>query len=156
MEAVGAYIMRLVCACLICGILQSVYPKGSTREILKILCALFIAFTALSPVYQLDFSGFTSYFSEIRDVADAAAEDGRDLACEEYFSIIKNQTETYILDKAAQLNLCLEVEIKQDIDSGVPVEVILRGNVPPYGRRQLTDYISQTLGIGKEHQQWIG
>ena len=25
MEAVGAYIMRLVCACLICGILQSVY-----------------------------------------------------------------------------------------------------------------------------------
>ena len=76
MEAVGAYIMRLVCACLICGILQSVYPKGSTREILKILCGIFIAFTALSPVYQLDFSGFTSYFSEIRDVADAAAEDG--------------------------------------------------------------------------------
>ena len=72
-------------------------------------------------------------------------------------AIIKEETEAYILDKAASLGVTLSVEVMVE-DGNVPrlSGVQLSGQVSPYARQQLSTWISNDLGISKENQKWIG
>ena len=69
--------------------------------------------------------------------------------------IISEQTEAYILDKAADLHANLHVEVTVGEDN-LPTAVTLSGEASPYARRQIQAIIANDLGISKENQKWIG
>ena len=94
------------------------------------------------------------YLGSHADAEDAAAM-GENLARDSMADIIKEETEAYILDKAADLHANLRVEVAVGEDN-LPAAVTISGEASPYARRQIQAMIANDLGISKENQKWIG
>lgn len=153
MEVLRQYIVSVVAAAILCGAVQSLVKKGITGNILKLVSGIFLAYTLLSPISGRRWESFGETILPSREAATQAAQLGEDAAREAMAQIIREQTRTYILEKAQVLGVELEVEV---ILSGenVPQQVILRGSLSPNERRQLQSTIALDLGIPKENQQW--
>ena len=87
------------------------------------------------------------------DDAEDAAAMGENLARDSMADIIKEETEAYILDKAADLHANLRVEVAVGEDN-LPAAVTISGEASPYARRQIQAMIANDLGISKENQKW--
>ena len=61
------------------------------------------------------------------------------LARDSMADIIKEETEAYILDKAADLHANLRVEVAVGEDN-LPAAVTISGEASPYARRQITGH----------------
>lgn len=157
MEAVRQYVVSVVSAALICGIVTGLMKKGTAQEVVKLICGLFLTFTVIRPITQLDLSEFSDFgLSYSQDAARASAM-GENLARESLTDIIKAETEAYILDKAAALGISVDVHvIVSDADPPVPVAIRLSGTASPYIRQQLESLIQKDLGIAKENLLWTG
>lgn len=157
MEDLRQYVISVVAAAFICGTIMGLLPKGSARELVKMICGLFLAFTVLSPISRFDFSRLAEIDDLFTDEAAQAAAMGENLNREALHAIIKAETEAYILDKAAQLNVELEVEVTVSTDDPpLPVAVSLSGSISPYARRRLEAILTDEIGIPKENQAWTG
>lgn len=153
MEALRQYILSVVAAALLCGLVTGVMPSGRAKQIIRMVCGLFLAYTVLQ--------GLTGMEWRMPHWTDLAADDARQAAAlgesigeEARAKIISEQTRAYILDKAADLGLALEAEVTLN-EGLVPRSVTIRGQAAPYERRQLQSTIALELGIPKEKQQWI-
>ena len=158
MAALSKYILSVICAAFVVGIFSSFFDKkGSTGMLLKLMGGLFLTFTMISPVVNLDFSNIWDFLEECTLKGENAAAWGEAMAEEEYRTIIRERTEAYILDKADALGVTLSVEVTlSDDDVLVPEEAALRGKVSPYAKQQLQQMMETELGIAKENQLWIG
>lgn len=121
----------------------------------KLICGLFLAYTVLSPISRVDFSNLPDFSLGYMGDAEDAAAMGENLARDSMADIIKEETEAYILDKAADLHANLHVEVTVGEDN-LPTAVTLSGEASPYARRQIQAIIANDLGIAKENQKWIG
>lgn len=153
MEALRQYIVSVVAAAILCGAVQSLVKKGITGNILKLVSGIFLAYTLLSPISGRRWESFGETILPSREAATQAAQLGEDAAREAMAQIIREQTRTYILEKAQALGVELEVEVILSREN-VPQQVILRGSLSPNERRQLQSTIALDLGIPKENQQW--
>lgn len=153
MESLSRYVLTLVCGAVICAIVLSVSPGGSGAPMRRMMCGLFMAFLAISPLKQLDLSEYT-LFSNFSLEAETAAQDGMLQADGAIISIIKEESEAYILDKAEALGFTLEACVEVDGESHLPVAVTLSGSITPYAKQTLAGLIQDDLGIGKEAQTW--
>lgn len=155
MSAIGRYVMTLVCGALICGVILSIgTPSGAGYRLRKMICGLFLAFLAIAPLKEIEFRDFTREFGEYSQEAEAAAAIGQSQAEAAILDIIKSRCESYILDKAADLNVTIHVRVEVDEASQLPAAAELEGDVTPYEKQVLSDYITQELGIEKEAQNW--
>lgn len=154
MEELGGYAISIVTAAMLCGILLGFVPKGSAGELIKLLCGLFMTLTVLSPFVKLDFGDFLEDFNFSLE-GKWAAQEGAAMARESAADIIKAETEAYILDKAAEVNasVCVEVSLSED-PVPMPVGVTLWGEVSPYVRQRLENVLTRELGIAKEELRW--
>jgi hypothetical protein len=91
------------------------------------------------------------YWSEAEEITAQ----GENLARQAMEEIIKTQAEAYILDKAADLGVSLDVYVSlTSQDLPVPQGVILTGSVSPYQRSVLSQDIEKHLGIEGGKIQW--
>ena len=157
MDGLRQYVISVVAAAIICGIITGLIQKGTAKEIVKLVCGFFLAFTVIHPIADFDISSLSDFgFAYSGDAAEAAAL-GENIAQESLREIIKAETEAYILDKATALNLELSVEVSiSEDDTPVPVAVCLSGEASPYARQQLQGTLQSDLGIAKENQLWTG
>lgn len=155
MEAIGNYILRLCCCAIIAGAVMSIGGDGAGSRVRKMICGLFIAFVAISPLREFE----TWKIPELPDdlyqqgleISACAQEETNDAIRE----VIIQQTTAYILDEAESLNASIRVtRLSLDPDTLAPDGVTLSGHVSPYQRTLLSGYIEDTLGIGKEEQEW--
>ena len=151
MEALRQYVISVVAATMLCGIVVRLFPNGSGKQMGKLICGLFLAYTVLSPISRVDFSKLPDFSLRCMD----AAAMGENLARDSMADIIKEETEAYILDKAADLHANLRVEVAVGEDN-LPAAVTISGEASPYARRQIQAMIANDLGISKENQKWIG
>lgn len=158
MEALREYFLSVTAAAVICGILTSLLgTKGTAGSMVKLICGLFLAFTVIRPIADIQIEDFALFTAEISDDAQAAVSMGEDFNRDSLAEIIKDETEAYILDKARILGAELQVDVTLSRDSQpVPVEVLISGDISPYGKTQLQEIIAEDLGIAKENQLWIG
>jgi len=123
---------------------------------MKLLCGIFLTVSFLNPLAELSLSGWLSgwTFTESHH-GEAAAAMGQDFSQDLLALRIKQETEEYILDKAAALNeeLCVEVTLS-DSDIPVPIAVTLSGTIPPDSQKRLEQIILDDLNISKENQLW--
>ena len=155
MEALRQYVISVVAAAMLCGIVVRLFPNGSGKQVGKLICGLFLAYTVLSPISRVDFSKLPDFSLRCMDDAEDAAAMGENLARDSMADIIKEETEAYILDKAADLHANLHVEVTVGEDN-LPAAVTISGEASPYARRQIQAMIANDLGISKENQKWIG
>lgn len=157
MEALRQYIISVVTAAILCGILTGIVHKGISKEVIKLICGAFLAITLLRPVLNIqgfDFSDFGISYSQ--EAAEAAAQ-GENYSTEAVADIIKAETESYILDKAGELNLSVRVEVSlRDDGIPIPTKVRLTGAATPLAKQKLEEVLTKELGIAKENLIWTG
>lgn len=157
MEGLRRYVISVTAAALICGVITGIVKKGGAGELIRMLCGLVLAFTILYPISGLNLEALTFDLLPSAWEGESMAAQGEKISRQSMADIIKSETEAYILDKAAALEVSLtaEVSLSED-DIPVPVGVTLSGSLSPYARSQLTNVIEKDLGIPKEKQLWTG
>lgn len=157
MEDIKEYLLSIVAAAVICGIVtRFTGEKGTQGAMVKLIAGLFLTFTVIAPVAKIDLSGLTDFAELYSDTGAQAAALGEQMSRDALRSSIKARTEAYILDKAAELELNLEVEVTlSEDDIPLPAAVRLSGKSSHYAKLRLQSMITQELGIEKEKQVWI-
>lgn len=61
MEALRQYVISVVAAAMLCGIVVRLFPNGSGKQVGKLICGLFLAYTVLSPISRVDFSNLPDF-----------------------------------------------------------------------------------------------
>ena len=156
MENIYTYILRIVAAALLCGISQSFSDdKKTTGAIIKIVTGLLMAVTVLSPIIELRIDDFTNYLNILQNETAAVVSDGTQVGQREQTRIITQTCEAYILDKARNLGLTVAVQVQlSDDDNSLPKSITINGAASPYAKSVLSAYITETLGIPEDKQQW--
>lgn len=156
MAALREYILSVVAAAILCGIVTGLIDKkGSCAPVVKLICGVFLTLTVVRPVAKVNIDDFMDFTWNLRSEADAAAAFGEEMYTQSLIDGIKQTTQSYILDKVQTLGLQLRVTVHLDSDL-VPDEVTLEGAHSPYEKQQLQAFIASDLGIPKERQIWIG
>ena len=157
MEGLRQYVLQLTIAALSCGIINVLVKESSFRDIIKFICGLFLAMTALRPLTRIDLALLDDWSHQYSENAAEAVSAGENFARDATADIIKAECEAYILDKAAELETQVTVTVTLSDDSPpIPVAVFISGKVTPYVRLRLEEMIQQDLGITKENQLWTG
>lgn len=151
MEAVASYIFSLVCGGILCAVVLAFGDRSMTR----LLCGIFMLFLAITPLRELDLEEFTLELDSIRSEAEDVANAGKNQADEAMVNIITETCASYILTEADQLGAQVTVQVEVDPGTQLPTAVTITGTVTPYARQILSNYMTDTLGIPKEAQQWI-
>ena len=150
MNGLTQYILTVVAAAMLVGILQSLAGQGTMGTLTKLLGGVFLALTMLSPVLKLEIPDPAEWFSDVMMDGESMAAEGTALAADAKEDIIRSQVEAYILDKA-DADLAVSVELDAE---GVPCGVTLTGDVSPRAKAQLSRMLAEELGLGEEVQQW--
>jgi len=156
MESLGKYLLSIVIAAAICGIMNGlVSGKQASGSIIRLISGIFMAITVITPLVKIEFDDFESYVDAINTDAQNSSEMGVSAAEIETAKIIKQQLEAYILDKAEALHLSVSVELVMTEDfPPSPYAVQISGSVSPYNKKVLSEYISSELSIPEERQTW--
>lgn len=156
MNSVGAYILRLTAAAVICGLISGIVgTKGTLSSVVKLITGLFLCFSVISPFLKMNVTSFTGYLEDLQVSGDEIVAEGEIEAKKELETIIKSKTEAYILDKAASYGAEVAVEVSVDTSQmPVPDAVRVSGQISPYGKKQLQQIIANDLGIALEAQIW--
>lgn len=151
------YIVSVVSAALVCGILTSFMKDCGVKKVLKLLCGLFLTFTVIKPIAGLTIPELPD-LGRIYEEAEEASQEGKSFTQNTLTNIITAESEAYILDKAKDMEVFLTVEVATSSEDGLPVpeSVVLEGEISPEARQKLSQIITDELGIPKENQVWTG
>ena len=156
MDSIREYLIGVVVAALLCGILTSLTAsKGSIATVTKLMAGMLMLLSVLRPWVSISLDRFLDWNDNFALQAADHVASGQWLAGEAYRQSIIGKTQAYILDEAEGLDCSIQVEVfLTDDDPPVPKTVHIIGEVSPYARRVLTNLISERLGIGQEDQIW--
>ena len=155
-DGIRGYLLSVVAAAVISGIVKRLMgDKGNQGAVAKLLTGIFLALTVVSPLAKVEVGRLADIVGAYRADGLAAAAVGEEMTRQALAESIKAQSEAYILDKAAALEVALTVEIEMtDTDIPVPYRIRLSGQVSPYAKNKLSGIITEDLGIEKERQIW--
>ena len=155
MEDLSRYLIRVVCAALVCGIINRLGQGSSSQSALNVLSGVFLTIVLIQPLGNL--WNFEPTFSP-RDwdlTAQAIAEEGAASAQKMRRAIITQQLESYIISKAKEAGAEVEAEVTVGEDF-LPTAVVISGPLSPTAKQTLTRILTGELGIPEACQQWTG
>lgn len=157
MNKLSEYILRILISAILVSLIKNLVGQKTTcGKLITMLGGIFITVNMISPLLKIEFHQVSDYINNISIDADAVVAEGEDMALSSLADIIKSKTEAYILDKAAFLELNLEVEVTlNNANPPIPCSVELRGSASPHAKKQLREYIADELGISEDNQTWI-
>jgi len=157
MTLLRQYLISITSVAFLCSIVKSLFQdKHTGAALIRLIAGLIMVLSVASPLVTLRLENLPFRNDFLEASASDAAETGRQLAREEMKTIINQQLEAYILDKANAYGASVRVSFQDYNNLLVPGSVVLQGNVSPYAKMQLTQSIAADLGIAKENQIWIG
>ena len=154
MDAIKDYMISVTAAALICGIVSSLSGRNSSvSKLMKLLCGLFLATAVIKPLVDVRIDNIYNFADNLTVSGNLAVSKGENMASEEMKRIIKQKTETYILDKAKALGAEITVEVV--LEDYVPASVTITGDISPFVKSHLSASITQELNILLEEQIWV-
>ena len=156
MSQIQAILFRVTAAVIAVSLLQAIPLKRSVRRVIGTACGAVLLLLLLEPLLRLRAVDPEDYLKRFRldeGLIDEAVQDGQTQAG----ALIKEQTCAYILDKAAALGAQVRAEVTLAALSEhyqYPYAVTVAGRWTAAQQRELSDYISHTLGIPPERQTW--
>lgn len=155
MQRLGEYVLSLTAAAVLCSLMLTLARGGAGRELVRTVCGVILAVTALSPLKTLKIPDFQDYFEDFAVQGDALSAMGVNMAAGAASADITRALNAYILDKAAALGARIHCEIQLN-GQGYPTGAAIYGEVTSGQRQALSRILRDELGIAKENQQWIG
>lgn len=151
---IKSWIAGIAGAAVFCAVMTEITPKGSVKSVVKAVCGMVMAIALISPLLKLDFDSYSLNMAKYRVEAEKITAGGKEISDSLSRTIIEEQCETYILDKAQFLDAALsgaEVTVKWSSEGyWYPVGCRLEG---PYSEA-LAGAIESELGIKREGQIW--
>ena len=156
MDQIREYLISITATALICSAAVKLINKGMIGAVVKLIAGIIMVLAVVAPWLSIRLDSLQDFASDIRVEAGDVAAEGENSARQAMAAIITGEVRTYILEKAESLGveLTVEVELRED-DLPVPDAVRLQGQVSPYAKSVLTEYIAVNLGIAAEDQIWI-
>ena len=156
MEGIQNYVLSVIISALICGTIPGLLQNGAMKDLTKAVCGLILTLTVISPFRNVSLVLPENFLSAEEDTAACAISEGEKLAQDAMAERIKAETEAYILDKAAELNAQIKVDVCiSPEEPPVPVSAVISGKVSNQTRGTLQEILSVQLNIPKEDQTWI-
>lgn len=157
-QALRSYLLAIVAVSLLTAILLGLLPKGGVRRAAGLTCAMALAVVVLRPVAALDGESLARAIARL-EMESEQLRTGVEVKNRELVAaIIKQNAETYILDKAASMNMELRAEVTVESGSGYPyptaVTLTLTGSPTLEQRQALSACIAENLAIPAERQTW--
>lgn len=156
MDGIREYLIGVVAAALLCGIVTTLINSKSAMGVtVKLIAGLLMVLAVIRPWTVISFDGLFGWTEDITADGMGLVSSGEKMAVDAYRASIKQQVESYILDEAKALDCLLAVEvILSDDDIPVPKSVKLSGEISPYARQVITTLLTERLGIEREDQIW--
>lgn len=150
------YILSLVAGAIICGIITAINPKSSSKKYFNFICGLFLTVTLLRPIVGIRLPELPDLNEYISQAENITAE-GKRISLSSQEKIILQECETYILDKAEELQMTLSVKVTIGEREGkpVPVQAEMIGIFSDESQQCLSEIIADDLGVSGENQEWI-
>lgn len=150
------WLMRVIAAAILCTIAQDLSPKGSVKQVGRLVCAMVLLCVVLSPVKTLDMAAgsqwLTNYRATLADSRAALAEQGEEIQ----MAVIGEKYRAYIEDKGAQLGLnCqAQVDCREEGEIYVPDRVQVTGDLAQGDWDGLSRCLEEELGVPPERQEF--
>ena len=155
MDGLREYVIRVVAAALISGVVIRLTEGIGSGKIIRMLCGLFMTLILLQPILGRRELQWEFMLPQIRRQAEENVLEGVAAAEKIRQEFIMRQAETYISNRAAEMDTEIQAEIMLGEDN-LPESVVLTGAVSPLNKSRLTQIIASELGIPRERQEWIG
>lgn len=158
-EGLESWVRALAAAGLFTGAVLTLGPGGKLGKTLRLICALLLLGVLLSPLGRLDYAAYGEELSRQRLLGLDLSGRGESEALRLLGSIIREKTEAYILDKAAELEVPA-VKASVTLVSGEEVpfpwsaELWVEG--PAEADPALAEVLEGELGIPRTRQVWHG
>lgn len=158
MDELRGYILRIICAAIICCLLSSLpIGKALTGGVLKLVCGVILLLSVISPIVSFKLDGAGDLLNSLQNEANALQQQGEEISRSSRSEIIIRKTQAYILDKADALGAKITVEVMLTEDDLLrPCAVRIEGTVSPHDKGILAKVIADDLSISLEDQIWIG
>ena len=150
------WLMRVIAAAILCTIAQDLSPKGSVKQVGRLVCAMVLLCVVLSPVKTLDMAAgsqwLTNYRATLADSRAALAEQGEEIQ----MAVIGEKYRAYIEDKGAQLGLnCqAQVDCREEGEIYVPDRVQVTGDLSQGDWDGLRRGLEEERGVPPERQEF--
>lgn len=156
MQSIKEYLLGVVAAAMLCAIVSQLAGKENFHgTAIKLICGVFMLLALVSPITKLNIHLPSEIFSDISQQADQITSAAADSTQESIYTIIKERTQAYILDKGNSYGVDMSVEVTLSDDRiPEPISVRIIGNVSPYNKKILSGVIENDLGIPAEAQIW--
>ena len=157
MNAIRQYLLSITAAALLFSFASELLSNGKWKKISGFLGSMILVLTIISPVVSLDTDEVARSISKLW-LETQAAQSGIEINSRELQStLIKENMQTYIQERAMMLGVQLEADVRMK-DNGqfpVPDRVVLHGLISVEQMEMLSRLISQDLGIPVDMQEWI-
>ncbi len=156
MEKITEYLLSITIAAVICVAVKYILGRNSAAtNMVAVVSGIFMLLTIVSPVVKISLGDISQYLDGIYIPADDVVSPATKNAQEEMKKIVKSQSEAFILEEAERMSLSVGVEV--NISNGTPPApdyAIITGNISPYNKKCLSEFIYKNLGISQENLQW--
>ena len=149
------WISGIAAASVLAAMAMALTPKGSVRQVTRLVCGLMCALAVAAPVTKLDLgrisAGIAKYEQRAREITSQAEEEGKMLDR----TYIEERCQAYILSKAAQLGAPVteaRVTARWEEDDMVWYPWTVTLDCPRHAA--LAGLIEGELGIPAERQEW--
>ena len=155
MEDLRRYLLSVIFASLICGLLPQILREGSAKALLKTVCGLALTGTILSPLKTFRME-LPELLPSVQEEAAFAVSQGEAAAETALAQVIKSRCEAYIQDKGTALGASLRAEFQLTREPPyVPESVTISGQVSEAARSELQQLLTAEFSIPKEAQRWM-
>ena len=155
MDGLREYVVGVVSAALLCGIVTRLTRNNASGEMIRMLCGVFMTIVVIQPIAGKQSHLWESALPDAAQQAEIVSKEGAEAAEDFRREFIKERTEAYILSRAESMGAVIQAEVTLD-ENCVPFSVRIDGSISPAYRSRLTQIIASELGIPKEQQEWIG
>lgn len=149
-----AWSYSVIACALACSIVSQIDSSSKRKEILRLLCGIVLAISILHPFSKINPEDLLQFSQWDSGGAEAYIAEGKKMAAQARMDSIKTSCETYILNRARDLEADIHAKISLD-DAGIPFFAELHGELAPDVQNRLQAIITAELGIPKENQKWI-
>lgn len=152
MEQIGRYLLQIVAAAILCGIVGSLCNGSALDSLIRLVLAAVILLAVTKPIRSLRFSDIDLDFDTIAARGEQIIAQGEKSAKNAMSEIISEKVNAYVETKAACWGA--DIRVQTAVKNGIPNTITIAGEVSPYVRTQLTSWIEAEIGVKGEALDW--
>lgn len=155
MADLKTYLLAVISAAVVCGVLCNAVQNTASAEQVRFLCRICFAITLIAPLSSLFHQDWLPALGSSQESTAWVTQEGIEMNQQEMKSIITQKVEAYIVSIAQERGLSVQAQVLLN-DEMLPCGAVMQCQDPELSQAQLSPIIEMVLGISKEDQQWIG